>query len=65
MNATETKMFDIYIYDDAGELFAIEHSIEDGYWKDMAEEIADEGKSVKVVDQSDGAVVYTLDAVPQ
>jgi hypothetical protein len=54
-------MFDIYLYGlDDGELFAIEHSIEDGYWKSFAQELHQEGWAIKVVDQSDGAVVYTL-----
>ena len=55
-------MFDIYLYDqDNGELFAIEHSIEEGEWKSFAHELNGEGYSIKVVDQNDGVVVYTLD----
>jgi hypothetical protein len=54
-------MFDIYIYSpDDGELFGIEHSIEDGFWKSFAEEMHGEGWLIKVVDQADGCVVYTL-----
>ena len=54
-------MFDIYIYDaDNGELFGIEHSIDESCWKEFANEMHGEGWLIKVVDQADGAVVYTL-----
>lgn len=54
-------MFDIYGYDqDNGELMFIEHSIPQGHFKIFAQELHDEGYDIKVVDQEDGRVVWTL-----
>jgi hypothetical protein len=46
---------------DTGEVFAIEHSIESTQWLSFAHELFTEGFNIRVVDQTSGAVVYTLE----
>ena len=60
-------MFDIYIYsaDSVGGAVRIERDQMKYEYKARAILFAQRGFNVKVVDQEDGAVVYTLDAMFQ
>jgi hypothetical protein len=62
MNATESKMFDIYVYDaDNGDLIGVDPGYTAGAYKAAANHwVWYAGKTVKVVDTEDGCVVYTL-----
>jgi hypothetical protein len=55
-------MFDIYFYDaDNGELSGIERNVAEEHYKAMAAKFHfDLGYLVKVVDQYDGVIFYTL-----
>lgn len=56
------QLFDIYGYDrDSGELMFVEEGIEAPEWQKFARDLHfGEGFDIKVVDQFDGVVVYTL-----
>ena len=56
-------MFDVYVYNELGEFVDTIHDIAKDRYKALAMKLVAEDFSVKVVDQSDGVVVYTLDAV--
>jgi hypothetical protein len=61
MNATESKMFDIYIYEtNYGDLIGVDPAYDADSYKAAAHRHLDHGYAVKVVDTHDGVIVYTL-----
>jgi hypothetical protein len=61
LNATESKMFDIYVYNaDNGELVGVDPAYAADSYKAAAQRWIDRGCTVKIVDTYDGVVVYTL-----
>jgi hypothetical protein len=61
MNATESKMFDIYVYDaNSGDLIGVDPDYAADSYKAAAIRWIDRGCTVKVVDTEDGCVVYIL-----
>jgi hypothetical protein len=64
LNATESKMFDIYVYEtNYGDLIGVDPAYDADSYKAAAQRWVsqhDQGYTVKVVDTEDGVVVYTL-----
>ena len=58
-------MFDIYVYSSDSVGGSVRIVPDQTEYKARAQLFAHAGFNIKVVDQYDGAVVYTLDALPQ
>lgn len=56
-------MFDVYKYDENDEFVDMVPDVKGSFYKAVANQLVSEGYSIKVVDQRDGVIVYTLDAV--
>lgn len=53
-------MFDLYIYDSYGDFIEMIPDVSRDRWVKVAMNLSHEGFSVKVIDQADGVVVYTV-----
>lgn len=57
-------MFEVYLYDEQGCFLRKIPNVARLHYRARADQLHSEGFNVKVVDQEDGVVVYTLDAAP-